>query len=115
MTDTNTNTNTNEYYDIRTPHNPGTQSRIIAEILWERPGEEISSKELQTQFALRYLEAQTGIANPTILQILASGAILPGDLPRQVRTFYNTHRNHGLERVEQRRLNSYIFNPKIIR
>ena len=109
-------TDTNVYYDIRTEHKQGTQARIIAEIFWERQGEEISSRELQTQYGLRYLEAQTGIANPTILEILGTGAILPGDLQRQVRTFYKTHRNNGLieKNPESKRNMIYIFKPKLI-
>ena len=109
-------TDTNVYYDIRTEHKQGTQARIIAEIFWERQGEEISSRELQTQYGLRYLESQTGISNPTILEILGTGAILPGDLQRQVRTFYKTHRNNGLieKNPESKRNMIYIFKPKLI-
>ncbi len=104
------------YYDIRNKHKEGTQGRIIADIFWERQGEEITSRQLQTQYGLRWLAMQTGVANPTISEILAADAILPGDLQRQVRTFWKTHENHGLTEKdpENKRNMTYIFNPKLI-
>lgn len=104
------------YYDIRNDHNEGTQQRIIANIFWEKPYCEITSREVQTLYGLRHLEAQTGITNPTISEILAAGAVLPGDLQRNMRSFYKAHKNHGLteKNNESKRNMTYIFKPKLI-
>ena len=105
------------YHDIRKDHKEGSQGRIIADIFWERQGEEITSRELQTQYGLRHLEKQTGVAHPTNSEIVAAHAVLPGDLQRQVRTFWKQHGNiHGLieKNSENKRNMTYIFKPKLI-
>lgn len=98
-------------------HRPLTQLWTIAKIFEQYPNKWISGQEINTKYVLMQLYHQAhqkGIA-PTLEALMEHTATIsvPGDVQRQLRTFYDKHSKNGLEfkYTGQGHSKVYCFNP----
>jgi len=106
---------------ITSHHRPGKQLHIIAQIFEDNPNIWISSIEINTNFCLKWIYNQIirqklplNIGDLLNLNINDLSIKIPGDIQRQLRTFYNLHGHHGIEQTMINGTPHYRFDPNII-
>ena len=92
---------------------PGTQLRLIAEIFNNQPHVGISKREVERQFAIRHMSKNNiypFVVN-SIQDLLDKLGFAPGDLQRQLRTFFEKFSKYGLHKQGDGDDIVYTFEP----
>lgn len=94
---------------------PGTQLRLIAEIFNNQPHVPIPKREVERQFAIRYMISNNKRPYPIVVNCLQDLLDIlgnaPGDLQRQLRTFFEKFSKYGLHKQGDGDDIVYTFNP----
>ena len=95
----NTIVDENEKYSLIENTKKGTQKRTIAEIFDNRKGIWIPKREIEKIFGLKTALKDVDLSTINNMDdLLKQAKNLPGDLQRQIRTFYNKFCKYGLKR-----------------
>ena len=92
---------------------PGTQLRLIAEIFNNQPHVPIPKREVERQFAIRHMSINNiypFVVN-SIQDLLDKLGFAPGDLQRQLRTFFEKFSKYGLHKQGDGDDIVYTFDP----
>lgn len=109
-----------EFYNIKDDHNKNSYCYLIGEIFENNQNVSIKPKDLNREYLLNSLiiKCEKNNMDDKTLEyfkiikkfIKEKNISIPGDVQRNVRTFFNKHKNHGLEKKN----NEYIYNPILI-
>lgn len=110
------NAENNEVYSLYENTVAGSQKRFIAEIFESRKYEWISKREVEAVYSLKFcFKNMDKTQKYTLDEILEFRNLqIPGDVQRQLRTFYDEFNKYGLEKREKSDLYkevSYKWNP----
>ena len=105
-----------ERYNLLDKCNPGTQTYIIAEIFSDNINKIITKREIETLYSLRWVFRDiSSETRYTKDEFIRNATSIPGDVQRNLRTFYDKFNKYGLEKIEKSESSSrevcYIWNP----
>lgn len=104
-----------ENYSLIENTNPNTQMRLLATIFENKINIYISKSDLETEFVIRWLLRNTAL--PIVLTSIEESFEhfdkSPGDVQRQLRTFYHKFKDYGLTQLVSNKTPGYIYIPKL--
>lgn len=112
--------NCEEKFNLVKNTKSNTQLCIIAEIFEENIGKKIAKREIETKYCLIWTlrEIDNNIKlnkNELLNKLLNKKIYVPGDIQRQVKTFYKKFHKYGLKKIEKKISNDneiyYIWEP----
>jgi len=108
--------NIEEKYSLIENTREGTQLRILAEIFEENNGKELSKREIEKIFGFKVSCSHIDFKTIDNLEdLITNSKKLPGDLQRDLRTFYTKFEKYGLKKTEKKDSEDntlkYIWNP----
>ena len=109
----NTNDSIDSYVSLIDLTTPSTQLRLIAEIFNNQPRVPIPKREVERQFAIRHMSINNiypFVVN-SIQDLLDKLGFAPGDLQRQLRTFFEKFSKYGLHKQGDGDDIVYTFDP----
>jgi hypothetical protein len=102
-------------------HRPNSQMYLIAKVFERNPNKEMTGQYVNTWYSLlhmrtQYLSKHPNVPNPTVKDLLENvdDVKAPGDVQRQLRTFYEKHQQHGIKQRKIKRSPIYKYDPTIM-
>tara|TARA_B110001469_G_scaffold49971_1_gene48621 strand:- start:1790 stop:2593 length:804 start_codon:yes stop_codon:yes gene_type:complete len=111
------NQDTNEYFILVKNIKPNTQKYILSIIFEKNKRQWLSKRYIEKEYGLRWslrMLSDIDIKNiSSIEELINKARDVPGDLQRNLRTFYDHYSKYGLEKKEKTRDNElmYKWNP----
>lgn len=101
-----------EKYSLIKNTREGTQNRIIAEIFNNNIGKLLSKREIKKEYGLKISCKNIDFSKINSLEeLIKQSKLLPGDLQRDIRTFYEMHKKYGLIKEGKGKNIKYTWNP----
>jgi hypothetical protein len=101
-----------EKYSLIENTRDGTQNRIIAEIFNKNIGIPLSKREIEKEYGLKISCKNIDFSKINSLdELIEKSELLPGDLQRDIRIFYNKFSKYGLEKKGKGKNMKYTWNP----
>lgn len=97
-------------------HAINTQHYYFSQLFEDNIGKPISKRNVETYMCLKFISNQLTfpILTPQDLHAQYKSIQVPGDLQRQLRTFYDIHKRHGLTKQGERDTMVYIWQPNLL-
>lgn len=97
-------------------HAINTQHYYFSQLFEDNIGEPISKRNVETYMCLKFISKKLTfpILSANDLQMQYKNVQVPGDLQRQLRTFYDIHKRHGLTQLGKRENIVYVWQPKLL-
>ena len=97
----------NEYFNLVEMTKGETQLRTIADIFERNIGVPISKRDIEREYTIRTMFSKVSfpIVIASIVELIATADLAPGDVQRQLRTLHEKFQRYGLSRKEREKTN----------